>query len=100
LELLTVERLVDTPLQITILNQSSTSEPNPLTESLRFRGIRILEQQDLAATSASPLNDVLPDGVVGQYAAHPAESVDATLLKFASKVRTYAEQVETACPFL
>lgn len=95
----TVERLVDTPLQLISLQPISSDEYTFLEEQLRFRGIRIFKQDRVVGISPSfHLSEVLPDGLVGYYNLSLSESTDSTLLKFVTHLRTYEQQVEMACP--
>jgi hypothetical protein len=95
----TVERLVDSPLQIVSIAYPPSGEVTPLEESLQFRGLRILKpgrvMTDLQIFS---LNDTLPEGLTCQYDIPLSRSNDTDILKFASKVRTHEQQVEIACP--
>lgn len=93
------ERLVDIPLQAFSVKMSSSSETTLVEETLKFRGIRILEHNGSATSPQVPrLNQVLPDGLVCQYDIPLGEADDSTLYKFASATQIYERQVEGNCP--
>ncbi|MCI0559665.1 MAG: hypothetical protein MN733_14325, partial [Nitrososphaera sp.] len=95
----TVERLVDTPLQVVSVGNARVNTPLSIEEALRLRGIRFLEPSKLRIVSANPsLNDALPDGVVCSYSTSFAETTDATLMNFAGNVQNHIQQVEDLCP--
>jgi hypothetical protein len=94
-----IERLIDTPLRAFSVKVSSSSETTLLEETLKFRGIRMLEHNGSATSpQVSRLNQVLPDGLVCQLDIPPGESEDSILYKFAGVTQIYERQVEGNCP--
>ena len=94
-----VERLVDVPLQIVTITQASSNTQITIKDALEFRGVRILQPNQSASVSAnSALTDVMPDGVLCIYHAFFAGTVDSSLLRLASTLQNYLQQVENLCP--
>ncbi len=93
-----VERLIDTPLQILSVKQSSFGELTLLERSLQFRGLRILKQEHprviLVNTS---LNDVSPDGIVAHYNTSN-DPGQVALQKFAGNLLVSMQRVDQFCP--
>lgn len=97
--LVTVERLIDTPLQVVSVTQFYSNIPAPIEEALKLRGIRVLKPGSSGITSANtPLNDVLPDGIVCSYSIPTTETINSNLLRFAGSVQNQIQQVENLCP--
>ena len=95
----TVERLVDVPLQIVTVTQAYSNPQIPIEDALKFRGIRILQPSKPATVSTnSALNDIMPDGILCIYNASFTETIDSSLLKLASTVQNYIQQIEKLCP--
>ena len=94
-----VERLVDTPLRAFSVKMNSSSDTTPVEETLKFRGIRVLENNDSATNpQVLLLNQILPDGLVCQYDIPPGESDGSTLYEFAGATQIHERQVEDDCP--
>ncbi len=95
----TVERLIDTPLQVISVCHSHLDSSTPIEELLRIRGIRVIEARTWTAASAFPqLSTVLPDGIVCSRENAASDITDSTLLQFAGKVQSYLPQIESRCP--
>lgn len=95
----TVERLIDTPLQVVSDCHSRLHSSAPIEEYLRLRGIRVIEARTWTnAAVFPPLSTILPDGIVCSTNTPVSEITNSTLLQIAGKVQSYLPQIESRCP--
>lgn len=95
----TLERLIDTPLQLAVISIASFSEALFLEDFLKLRGIRCLPSEQINRVSTEyHLGDASPDGILCCLEVSASELADAKLVATTHTIRTLEGQLGSECP--
>jgi hypothetical protein len=97
-----VERLVDTPLQVILMDSSSALSVQQWETLVALRGIRPLNLNSLAWNQmVGNLDEVLPDGIVCAYPTPAVLTMDeAIAFRLMNHIRLCEYKVERDCPII
>ena len=94
-----LDRLIDRPLQVVLVNLLSSTNTTPLDQRLQFRGIQMVgDIFSPIEIRTADFHELLPDGIVCLLDLPAVADTNKSVLRFISKILSLETLVETSCP--